>query len=214
MLWISPSAKFTLGIITPCEHLDPETTACRLFGDPRRPNICREFDAHTCWYRRGLDWRPPTVTKMDLAGWRSYRPLIEVSIDGQVLGVPTTSRLPPAKPCEFSVPARLQVPIPGEVTEDDWELGDYLYFAAGFRAVQVVKTPETWALLYPTMRAANATPGALESVGDAVLGRPREQVFWPAADDLLWLSREVPKFYEKSVEELTALAASAHPARL
>jgi len=35
-----------------CRFLDPESSRCTIHGSSRQPEICRDYDAHRCWYRR------------------------------------------------------------------------------------------------------------------------------------------------------------------
>ena len=51
---IKEDGVWTVFFTRTCGFLDPQSSKCTIHGTERQPRICRDYSAHTCWYRHAF----------------------------------------------------------------------------------------------------------------------------------------------------------------
>jgi hypothetical protein len=189
VVWLQPDRTYSIGIISPCRHLERTTCGCGVHGTPDQPDLCRGYDASACWYRRHfepgshLDW-----ARLDGRRWPAYRATIGLDAEGLVADLPRLDGLA-AAPRAYEVPAVLQFDLPEDSVDSAEQLGDLLYYLSNFEGVELARTPDAWMLLFATRRDGAAPAREIEVADGRIGGFEPADVLRPTREQVRALFR-------------------------
>lgn len=166
--------SFAMAVISACRFLDQATCRCSVHGTDQQPPTCKQYNAHTCWYRRVLEAPRPNVVTIDATTWEDYRNRISVGPSGLVMGLPGKSTF---ERRDISFDKRIvystTICPPKETTI---AVGEYLYFMSNFEHLQVRRSARDWHQGFTTYVASH--------------GKDVDSPSRPNAEDGLTLTRE------------------------
>ena len=181
--WLDFDGEYALGLATPCRWLDPVDCSCSAVGKPVRPSICDHYDENNCWYRWHLEADDSEVARVDGAHWQSFRAALEERPDW----LPSAHSLK-KEPITYDQPVTLEFDLPPDLVDDPLDRADLLSFFSGFTGCRVVRTPESWMLLFDTFRSGPEPVGEMEVRDGAIGGFAADDIIHTSHDQLLDLA--------------------------
>lgn len=182
--WIDDDGEYAIGLLTPCRWLNGEDCSCDLFGTNERPSICNTYDQENCFYRWHLEADASEVCRVDGPHWRAFR----AALENQPEKLPVGDDLE-KEALRYDWPVTLELDLPENIVSDPNDRADLLPFFAGFQSCRIVRTPESWMLLFDTFRCTSEPVGEME-VSDGVIGGfPENEVIHTSYDQLVTLAQ-------------------------
>lgn len=173
VVWIERDGAYTLGAITPCRLLARDTCACTVHGTEVQPRLCRDYDAHACFYRpRSETGLVEEALRLSGLHWADYRRRVMVDEGGEVRSLPeVTLHELERQRRRFDRPVTLELPLTEDMLPQRERLADLLPFLANFERLEVARRRAGWVLRVRTCRAEDAAPTELEApVGSGDVG--------------------------------------------
>ena len=196
--WLDYDGDYALGLATPCRWLDPVECSCNALGKPARPSICDHYDENNCWYRWHVEADDSEVARVDGIRWASFRSALEQRPDR----LPRSDSLERSR-ISYDYPVTLEFDLPPDLVDDPQDRADLLSFFSGFTGCRIVRSPDSWMLLFDTFRDSSAPAGSMEVRDSTIGGFAPEDIVHTRHDQLLDLaSRYGEKLLEMTPDAL------------
>lgn len=89
---IRESGEWIVFYTVACRFLDPVSAMCKIHGTNAQPDLCKRYDAHTCWYRRVFvqpsDQPNAEMLRLNATRVRRLRELVLFDDRGEIYRVP------------------------------------------------------------------------------------------------------------------------------
>ncbi len=86
---IKDDGVWTVFYTRTCGFLDPQSSKCTIHGSERQPRICRDYSAHTCWYRHAFaSTLSPQLIRLNAARLDWIRARVEFDESEEIVRVP------------------------------------------------------------------------------------------------------------------------------
>jgi len=106
LAWLSGTA-WRVHYRMPCSNLDPQTHLCTVHNTPAQPNVCKRFNAYTCFYKRifqSPEKASDTYLRVDRRRMALLSQMFVFDGHREIVGVPdlagAAAQMPPLEPID------------------------------------------------------------------------------------------------------------------